>query len=121
MRAIKLSYLAIMTLLWWLTVSGYHTAPVDRHWFVFLLGTSVGYLLGCLESRHTYNYGSGETFATNSWWHFPKDCLWMLNCALVGSILVDFHLPGYGIWCGLAMGPTFLYFGWPRERVDNEQ
>lgn len=116
MRALKLLFFVILAILWWLTVNGYHSAPLDRRWFVFLLGTTVGFVLGCWDSRHTYNYGGGGSFQLGAWRNFPTDCFWMLAASVIVAVLVNIHLHGLvGIWFGGGMLLTFLYFAWPRS------
>jgi hypothetical protein len=110
MRIIKLSYLAILVLLWWLTANGYHSTPLDRRWFVFLLGITIGFVLGCLESRYTYDYVNPSVKS----WTFPNDCLAMAVAGLIASGLIAREYGFFGLWFMAGMFPLFLYFGWPR-------
>lgn len=110
MRIIKLSYLGILTVLWWLTINGYQSAPLDKRWFVLLLGISVGFALGCLESRYTYDYIDPKTAS----WTFPNDCFVVVLLGLVASGLISHQLDFIGLWFIVGMLPLFLYFAWPR-------
>jgi len=112
MRAIKLLHLCMIGLMWWLTINGYHSTPVDRRWFVFLLGTSIGFVLGCLDSRYTYH-------KEDAWWHFPNDMFWMIIGAFFSSAIVDYQLgsSGIGFLFGGGILLSFTYIAWPREEA----
>jgi hypothetical protein len=120
MRLVKLSFLAILALLWWLVIFGDHPAPIDRRWIIVLTGLVIGFALGCIESKHTY--------ATNDWswdkalWDFPKDCFWVFLMALISSLLINLSLQEelIGFWIVPSMLTTAIYFGWPRQLTEEQ-
>ena len=108
MRVIKLSYLAMIVIAWWLTISGHLGVPVRASWVVALIGLTAGFLFGCVESRHTYhaNYLTGIQ-------KFVADAELIM---FVSFLVTLWRLEQIGLamaWLPVTLTASFAYFANP--------
>jgi hypothetical protein len=109
MRGVKLLYLAFAVAIWHLTGTGYLGVPVSKLWFVSLIGLTLGFIFGCIESKTTYHADYIKAI-----WCFSWDSMLVFILCLMVMIWKMDQIGPAAVALPFATSAAFLFFGWPR-------